>query len=438
MNLYLDSTKPFPHCPGCGHPHVLRALDQALRMLDVPQERVALVTDIGCVGLADALFPAVHTIHTLHGRSVAVAAGISMGERSEEKPGLSPIVLIGDGGAGIGLLHLIHAAQLNARVAVLVHNNLIYGMTGGQHSVLTPFGLKTTTTPNGSPIPALDLGALLMSAGAGFFARTVAPGDDVAVTIQKAIEHPGFACVEILELCPTFATARGGIGGRELRALPERQGMRLGILRQETRRPALAGPKSAVSNVSPEESGVPVTKSWRFLDRPVQVLLAGRAGERIQSAALFCARAAAASGLEMTLRTDNPVTQGSGFSLAEVTFSPEPIGYTGLGAPEIVFVLAEEGQKELQGKGAFKLPEPGCRYLFDGELLPPAGVPAVRTDFRAKFGPKNAALAAAVSEIHSKRWWDGHAWWAALKTLPLNQQGEVRELLAKILPEGSG
>ncbi|HZK49190.1 MAG TPA: hypothetical protein VFD74_06285, partial [Thermoleophilia bacterium] len=54
--LVDEERMPLPFCPGCGHARVTRALDEALRMLGRPQERVVVVTDIGCVGLTDRHF----------------------------------------------------------------------------------------------------------------------------------------------------------------------------------------------------------------------------------------------------------------------------------------------------------------------------------------------------------------------------------------------
>ena len=125
MTDYLDRSAPLPYCAGCGHPHVLQALDLALQVVGLPAHRYALVTDIGCVGLADAYFPSLHTVHALHGRAAAVAAGIQLGSTPDAEAPLKPIVLVGDGGSTIGLLHLVHAAQLDVDVTVIVHNNLI-------------------------------------------------------------------------------------------------------------------------------------------------------------------------------------------------------------------------------------------------------------------------------------------------------------------------
>jgi pyruvate/2-oxoacid:ferredoxin oxidoreductase beta subunit len=434
MAGFLDTSKSFPHCPGCGHPHILRSLDEAMTKLSLDPKQVVLVTDIGCVGLADFMFPTVNTVHTLHGRSVAVATGLHLGDHASgrEEP-FKAIVLIGDGGAGLGLLHFVHAAQMNVDVTVLLHNNLLYGMTGGQHSVTTYMGMKTVTTPAGSPIPPLDLGAILLGAGAGFFARTIAPGDDVAGLIAEAVEHPGFACVEILELCPTFASRREGLTMKGLKALPELTDRPLGILRKDTKRPPFfkALGSTPVAERKPGEEGIEPDRSLRKLDRAAQIVVAGRAGEHVQTAASVTATAAAACGLYATIRSDNPVTQGTGFSIAELNLSPEPVAYTGLRNPDAVIVTAPEGLKELESRGLLKGPGQAKRWILDRSLNDPS-IAAERVDLRGRFGPRQAALGALIEEISRQGWWDRRAWSLAFGRLSDKQRIEAEGLLEKI------
>jgi len=439
-STYFDTSRPAPYCPGCGHPHVLRALDEALRRAEIPRQRLAIVTDIGCVGLADPFFPSLHTVHTLHGRSVAIAVGLALGDQGGDSGPLLPIVLIGDGGAGIGLLHLVHAAQLNAEVKVLVHNNLIYGMTGGQHSLLTPPGMKTTTTPGGCPVPPLDLGGVLAAAGGGFYARVVAPGGEVAATILEAIRHPGFAVVEIMELCPTFATAVGGITGKELKGLPANRGLTLGIVRQDASRPPLRealglGRRQGGSAAVVGESGVAPEPAWRHLERTARVVVAGRAGERVQSAAVLAAQAAMAAGLHATVRTDNPVTQGTGFSLAEIAFAPGPIGYLGPASPDLVIVLAPEGQREVAARGLWGTTTAAGRTVIDASLAPPEGGKVQQRDLRERYGAKGAAVGALMEEIAAQGWWSRQGWEAAIRLQPRERRAELEAVLAQATGE---
>lgn len=429
---YLDHDAPLPYCPGCGHPHVLRALDGALTDLALGPEQATIVTDIGCVGMADSLFPTTHTVHSLHGRSVAIASGLQLGRRVVADAGpLKPVVLIGDGGATIGLLHLVHAAQLNVDVTVLVHNNLIYGMTGGQHSGLTPLGLRTTTTPQGSPVPPMDVLAILGGAGAGFLARVVAPGEELQPTIAAAITHPGFACVEVLELCPSFATKRGGVTGKSLKQLPAERGLATGVLRQEVRPPAIevVAPEQRVhEHRDPDARPDPSLSS---LDRTARVVLAGRAGERVQSAAQLAAGAAASAGLHVTLRTDNPVTQGTGFSIAELTIAPERVAYTGQVRADVVLILAEEGLRALSARGLLR-PERSARFVIDAALPPPDGLQADVRDLRRRFGAKHAALGALVEEVDAAGWWSREAWTAAIDALPEGRRKDPRKVLERV------
>ena len=70
-----------PFCKGCGHSHILKKLNTALEKLKLNPNNICLVTDIGCIGLADSLYDKVHTVHTTHGRSTAFATGITLADK---------------------------------------------------------------------------------------------------------------------------------------------------------------------------------------------------------------------------------------------------------------------------------------------------------------------------------------------------------------------
>lgn len=435
MRAYLDTSAGLPYCKGCGHPHVLDALDAALQAADVPAHRITLVSDIGCVGLADKHFPGLHTVHGLHGRAAALATGMQLASRPEDGGPLKPVVLVGDGGATIGLLHLVHAAQLDVDITVLVHNNLIYGMTGGQHSGFTPHGFRTATTPEGCGIPPLDLARVLQGAGCGFFARARVPGDDLAALLAEGIRRPGFACIEALELCPTFAARIGGMTGKGLRTLTEDGGLAMGVLERHAPRGQQAQGTNGNGNGSPSAglfgAGLAAEPSWSHLDEPVQLVVAGRAGERVQSAAKLLATAGAAAGLRASLRTDNPVTQGRGFSLAELTLSPRHVRWTGLERPELAIVTAPEGLAQLAPRGLLTGPGAARRVLLDESLEAPADAVVEREPLRKRYGPQAAALGAVVQTVHAAGWLDPPAWQAALAALPEAIASSSRRVLEK-------
>ncbi|MDJ0521327.1 MAG: thiamine pyrophosphate-dependent enzyme [Planctomycetota bacterium] len=431
MTAYLDTTNGQPYCKGCGHPHVLDALDHALQAAGVPPHRIALVTDIGCVGLADAQFPTLHTVHSLHGRAAALATGMQLAAGTDGDEPLKPVVLVGDGGSTIGLLHLVHAAQLDVDVTVLVHNNLIYGMTGGQHSGLTPHGFRTTTTPDGCLTPPLDLGRVLAGAGCGYFARARAPSNELGELLAEGIRRPGFACVEALELCPTFAARIGGMTGKGLREMTSEGGLAMGVL--ERREPRAGPVRRGNGDPAPAlfGAGIAPEPTWSRLQRPVQLVVAGRAGERVQSAAKLAAVAGAAAGLGATLRTDNPVTQGRGFSVAELTLSPEAVRYTGLDRPDIAIATAPEGLAQLAQRGLLAGPLAAHRIVCDESLEPPAEAHVERAPLRKRHGGAAAALGAVLEAVDAAGWFDPRAWEVAIQARPEAQRASVRRTLAK-------
>ncbi|MBI4628128.1 MAG: hypothetical protein HY729_05430, partial [Candidatus Rokubacteria bacterium] len=292
--------RPMPYCRGCGHGLVARRLAEALGRLHLDPSQVVLTSDIGCVGLVDPLFPSVHTVHTIHGRSTAVAAGAVLADTLLGEGRMKNVVMIGDGGATIGLLHLTQAALMNVDLTVLLHNNMLYGMTGGQHSALTPEGFVTSTTLAGNWLPALDMEQVLRGCHGGFYARQLATDRELADVIAEAIEFPGFALVEIFELCTGFGVPLNEMDGKTLRALAEADGRALGVrIRRHDRRPYHAlyrerFPSRAGAPPAPATAAPAGTFAHR-LERSLGVIVAGSAGERVQTAAAVLTQAAVLS-----------------------------------------------------------------------------------------------------------------------------------------------
>jgi len=147
------------------------------------------------------------SIHTLHGRSIPVATGVKL-----MRPDLNVVVFGGDGDiVGIGLSHFVHAARRNLDVLVIMVNNMVYGMTGGQVAPTTPFKAKTTTTPYGSFEYPLDAVRLAVAAGANYAARwTTAHQNELKEAVKKALQLKGFRFIEVVSQCPTAFGRRVG------------------------------------------------------------------------------------------------------------------------------------------------------------------------------------------------------------------------------------
>jgi len=191
-----------PHvlCPGCAHGIVLRAFLEAVHELQLDQDKLAMVAGIGCssrlVGYVDFC-----TLHGTHGRAPAFATGLKLA-----RPELNVVVVTGDGdGLAIGGNHLIHAARRNIDLTVLLLNNSIYGMTGGQAAPTTPEGAVASTTPNGSTEPSFDAAKLLIGAGASFVARVLAANPlEMTKVMVDGLDHKGFSFIEVISDCPEY------------------------------------------------------------------------------------------------------------------------------------------------------------------------------------------------------------------------------------------
>ena len=190
-----------PHiwCTGCGHGIVLKSMLGAIDRLGLQKDDVAMVSGIGCSSRAPG-YVDFNTLHTTHGRAIAFATGVKMA-----RPDMKVIVVTGDGDAtAIGGNHFIHAARRNIDLTVVLFNNWIYGMTGGQVSPTTPLASRATTAPFGNPEPSFDISGLAIAAGASYVARgTVTNPVKLSQMIEKGIRKKGFALIEALSPCPT-------------------------------------------------------------------------------------------------------------------------------------------------------------------------------------------------------------------------------------------
>ena len=200
IHQYLRHDKKFPHvwCAGCGNGIILGDLLRAIYNIGLEKDDIAMVSGIGCSSRMP-VYVDFNTLHTTHGRAIAFATGIKMA-----KPELKVIVITGDGDAtAIGGNHFIHAARRNIDLTIIVINNNIYGMTGGQCSPTTPIGKFATTAPYGSIEPNFDICELAHCAGASFVARTTAFHTTEARTIfEKALQKKGCSVVEVISQCP--------------------------------------------------------------------------------------------------------------------------------------------------------------------------------------------------------------------------------------------
>jgi len=203
VHEYLRSSKRFPHiwCAGCGIGIFMQALIRAIDGMGYGKDDIVLISGIGCSGRLP-VYVDFNTLHTTHGRALTFATGIKLAN-----PRLKVITVMGDGDAiAIGGNHLIHAARRNVEITSFVINNQVYGMTGGQVSPTTPFGVKTTSSPYGNLEPNFDICHIVEAAGASLVARaTVYHTQLLNRLINRAIKKKGFSLVEVVAPCVTFS-----------------------------------------------------------------------------------------------------------------------------------------------------------------------------------------------------------------------------------------
>ncbi|MHC4204559.1 MAG: thiamine pyrophosphate-dependent enzyme [Planctomycetota bacterium] len=215
-------------CPGCGNFPILKTLKRVLAELQKKPTEIVLVSGIGQAAKIPHYFRT-NVFNGLHGRALPAASAIKAAN-----PALTVIAESGDGDMyGEGGNHFIHTIRRNPNITNIVHNNMVYGLTKGQASPTSQKGFVTPVQVSGvflepfNPLAvaiALDAGgfvtpvqvsgvflepfnplAVAIALDAGFVARAFA-GDieQTAGILKKAIEHNGYALVDIFQPCVTF------------------------------------------------------------------------------------------------------------------------------------------------------------------------------------------------------------------------------------------
>jgi 2-oxoglutarate/2-oxoacid ferredoxin oxidoreductase subunit beta len=196
---YLSDIEP-KWCMGCGCFAMLKNLTNLFAELNIPREKIVLVSGIGCSSRTP-YYMNTYGFHTIHGRAPAVALGLKL-----TRPELSVWIMTGDGdGLAIGGNHFLHLMRRNPDIKMLLFNNQIYGLTKGQPSPTTRPGTHAKGVPDGSYEPPVRPAALAIAAGASFVARI--PDIDAPLTnevLRAAAAHRGTAFIEVLINCVTF------------------------------------------------------------------------------------------------------------------------------------------------------------------------------------------------------------------------------------------
>ncbi len=405
MSVLTHPRADMCYCPGCSHGMVLEQLGRAIDSLGLPPARVCVVSDIGCIGTADRYF-ACHTFHGLHGRAITYAEGIK-----RTRPETVVIVLIGDGGCGIGTAHLVHAARRGADIKVVVCNNFNFGMTGGQHSPTTPLEARTSTTPDGAADRPFDICGTVAINGAAHASRHGAFDPQLADALRTTLTTPGFALIDVWELCTAYFVPANKLNRGSLDQLSSRLQLPFGVLHHRPADPPrvtgnLATPRTPTSR--PPRPDVPALR-LHGVER-CEICVAGSAGERIRSAAGVIGEIAVEGGLFAAQLDDFPITVRRGFSVSNLILSRESIRYTGLDHPNLVVLLSDDGVQRL---GDLSGLAPSCRVVASDRVhlgATPAKVrPFQAAPIERRLGKESVALAALTFGLVSAGFIENHA-----------------------------
>jgi 2-oxoglutarate/2-oxoacid ferredoxin oxidoreductase subunit beta len=188
-------------CAGCGHDSISAAIIQACWELDIEPHRVAKLSGIGCSSKTpDYFLGASHGFNTVHGRMPSVLTGANLANRDLLYLGVS-----GDGdSASIGLGQFANAMRRGVRMAYIVENNGVYGLTKGQFSATADRGSKSKKGVINSDSP-VDLVGIALQLGATYVARSFS-GDKAQLVplIKGAMAHGGAAFIDVISPCVTF------------------------------------------------------------------------------------------------------------------------------------------------------------------------------------------------------------------------------------------
>ena len=196
----LKTPKTNTWCPGCGNFGILMAFKKALIDLEIEREDAVLVSGIGCHGKM-VNYVNINGFHGIHGRALPLATGIKLANHN-----LTVVGFAGDADQyNEGWGHFAHAVRLNLDMTLIVHNNMVLGLTTGQATSTSQQGFKSKSTPFGVIPPMLNPLAHALVSNGTFVARGFS-GDMLHLKglIVEAIKHKGFAFIDVFQPCVSF------------------------------------------------------------------------------------------------------------------------------------------------------------------------------------------------------------------------------------------
>ncbi len=186
-------------CPGCAVALAVRFVLQGLdarSVIVIPPSCIAVMA--GPLPLSSMSLP---VLQTAFETAAAAASGLSRAYRARGED-VTVVCLAGDGGTyDIGLQALSGAAERNEDFIYFCFDNEAYQNTGNQKSSATPWGARTTSTPQGKATRKKEIMEIL-AAHRVPYAATASPAhrDDLLAKVARAREVRGTRFINVT--CP--------------------------------------------------------------------------------------------------------------------------------------------------------------------------------------------------------------------------------------------
>ncbi len=255
-------------------------------------------------------------------------------------------------------------------------------MTGGQHSVTMPTDGFTATTPLGNIEGAMDLCGTAIAAGASWAYRGTGFDKDLPDRIADAIQQPGFAMLDIWEMCTAYYLPLNQLKKKDLMGMMERLGLQAGVLADRPRPEYGEHYRKVYAKQTLRKRPNITVKYANVVAEQTGIVIAGSAGQKIRSAAGLFAQAGMFAHLKVTQKDDYPITVMTGHSVTEIILSPERIDYTAIESPDYFVVISEEGLKKARGR-LEKLAGSATLYAEESLKLPATDAKVIRLPFVA-------------------------------------------------------
>jgi len=386
-------TQDFPTiwCPGCGHGVVLHATIRAIEALGIEKDEVFAVSGIGCSARSPAYMD-FNSVQTTHGRALAFATGMKM-----MRPEKHVILTLGDGDCtAIGGNQFIHACRRNIDMTVILMNNWIYGMTGGQVSPCTPHASRSTTTPYGNIDEPWDICKLAASAGATFVARSTAYHvNHLTDVIKKGIAHKGMSVIEVLEPCPTNYGGRNGYKkiiemydflknhsvmaaqAEKMTSEELKDKFVLGVFpapeREEYTDKYFEMTRNAAGESEPRVLDVEHASETKKAIERYECLLSGSGGQGLLTSGLLLSESMIKQGKNAIHTQSYGVEARGGASRSEVVVSDDQIYYPGVSHPNLTLAMSQDSFDKFA-----KETQIGGIVISDSTLVSAEAIPGVK------------------------------------------------------------